>query len=118
MEDLVGSIGSKTILQCRIESVKPMSSVSIQWAKGVTILATSQAVKLYDKIFESNYTIVNTVAGDAGTYNCTTMSIVYENKYVVSSNSKTINLVEVNSKCNAFIFDVLLFLSNSPSTNC
>ena len=103
MEDVVGTVGSNTILQCRIESVQPMSSVSVQWAKDGAVLTTNQAVKMLDKLFVSNYTIVNTNATDAGDYKCTTISITYQNQYIVSDNSMVTNHVEVHSKCNAFI---------------
>lgn len=103
MEDVVGTVGSNTILQCRIESVQPMSSVSVRWTKGGAALTTNQATKMLDKIFVSNYTIVNTMAANAGDYKCATVSITYQNQYIVSDNSMVTNHVGVQSKCNAFI---------------
>lgn len=102
MENVVGSVGSNINLHCRIDSVEPMSSVKVKWAKGGSALATNQSVKISDLRFESEYVIINAVAGNAGTYSCTTASIVYKNQYIISSNQMITNKVKVLSKCNPF----------------
>lgn len=103
MGDVVESTASNITLNCRIDSVQPMSSVRVRWAKDGTYLATNQAVKISSQSFESEYTIIDAVGNDAGTYNCTTVSIVYTNQYIVSSNQMITNEVKVLSKWNTFI---------------